>query len=269
MSEKYYTIVIDKVEKTLQIREVIGCNARLEEDLMKEYNIDCLVDTKARFKLIDNGIDKDINLDNVYAYAREYTILESKASEIVDTYEGLELIDFNYNTCKIVKHYKDNKYLAIDKVHTGEHGNYLILSIDDIETLISKQEKFRDRIEKIKQEETERKIKEDKQRKEREEKENLYGFTDNKTALQKGKILSTLMKTMLYNGNMITRKDFIIDLISKGYKPTIKEYAKRRGVKKSYTVMIDSYGSWYDVTKTEYNFANYYINSINMSSRLH
>lgn len=98
-----------------------------------------------------------------------------------------------------------------------------------------------------------------------------YGYTDNKTALQTGKILKALNKNVIYKDKLYSRKELIHKLIgeSKECKTNIfnndtrtkKVNGERIKLKTriEYEFHFDKY--IIDVTKTEYDYINYLLNN--------
>lgn len=79
--KKYYWILIDTLAKTLEIVESANCQAATEEQIAKsKFSIDKMnglqrIQFRNRFRMIFNGISNKIDLNNVYKYARKYTII--------------------------------------------------------------------------------------------------------------------------------------------------------------------------------------------------
>ena len=189
----------------------------------------------------------------------------------MDNYVGVKFLGYDLFECEVIIK-RQNDYLVKDSLRARDDGAFCsIMTTEDIKDLLSKQDKLKEKKVGREQREKEETQKEIQEIRLKQDKENLFGFTDNKTDLQKGKILTTLMKTMLYNGNMITRKDFVISQLKAGYTPEIKEYKKRNkgkeGILKAYYVLYNhNNDSWIDVTKTEYDFAKYILsNNISIS----
>ena len=83
-----------------------------------------------------------------------------------------------------------------------------------------------------------------------------YGYTDTKTALQGGRILKALNKQILYNNSLITRKNLIHSLISNNSKTEIHTDKEGKKTNRFYTAT----GSFFEVTKIEYDYINYLLN---------
>ena len=79
--KKYYWILIDTLAKTLEIVESASCQAATEEQIAKsKFNIDKMnglqrTQFNNRFRMIFNDTSDKIDLNNVYKYARKYTII--------------------------------------------------------------------------------------------------------------------------------------------------------------------------------------------------
>lgn len=81
MKEKYYYILIDTLEKTLEIVESASCQAVTERQIafekfgIKDMNGLQSMQFCNRFRLIFNNTNDKIDLNKVYKYARKYTIV--------------------------------------------------------------------------------------------------------------------------------------------------------------------------------------------------
>lgn len=103
MNEKYYNVVIDRVEKTLEVLEIESCNAVMLDQLTERYGLSNRFEAEKRFALCYNGTDSNINYDNVYKYARKYEVITSHN-------EGVAISDEEMNT-----QLKDIEAPAVDK----------------------------------------------------------------------------------------------------------------------------------------------------------
>jgi len=90
------------------------------------------------------------------------------------------------------------------------------------------------------------------------------GFTDNLKPMQKVRAEKTLDNLIRHNGNIITNKEFILIKLQEGLIPGIEEdcsyYSRKlQGETKPKTDyrLKDQDGSFYHITKTEYNYALY------------
>jgi len=98
---------------------------------------------------------------------------------------------------------------------------------------------------------------------------NTYlGFTDNLKPMQKVRTEKTLDNLIRCNGNVITNKEFIFIKLQEGLIPGIEEdysyYSRKlQGDTKPKTDyrLKDQDGSFYHITKTEYNYANYLLDN--------
>lgn len=123
-------------------------------------------------------------------------------------------------------------------------------------------------IERLK-DEKEKNAEEERKKKEKEDAANIDGFADDKTPLQRGRIIKALNKKYMYTGNnegwefakgLLTRKDFIKKALANN-----KDVFKRIENGKTYYGMFekgkentDGYpSSWYTINKIEYEYASY------------
>ena len=92
--EKYYCVVIDKVEKVLFIKEVKGCMAMVERELQEEYSLPNRMTVNARFGLFFNGTKDYIDYDTFYKkYAKwEVVTKEENNKEEVETMEENKVV---------------------------------------------------------------------------------------------------------------------------------------------------------------------------------
>lgn len=150
----------------------------------------------------------------------------------MENYIGISYMDYDYTICKVMAMRNNGEYLVADNTHTGVNGSYSIMSNEDIENMLSIQEKLQTS---YKRSMERRRLEEEREEKERQlkaEKENLYGFASNKSPMQQGKILKSLMTNIVRDNKLITRKDFVISLVKDGYEPTIKTYTNWKTEKK-------------------------------------
>lgn len=174
---------------------------------------------------------------------------------------------------KILKQY-NNKYYLVEEENliTGETRSDILLTEQDINNYLSEQEIIIPLVNKsleyykkmIEQEQKEK----EKQEAIEKEYNNTFGFTDNLSAMAKGKILKILNTKENYacNGETIglmTRKDFLKSMLDKGYalehKKNIKYYAKNYELKtkdNEYRLNFPD-NSFYVITKTEYDYGIY------------
>ena len=95
-------------------------------------------------------------------------------------------------------------------------------------------------------------------------KDTYLGFTDNLKPMQKVRAEKTLDNSIRYNGNIITNKEFILIKLQEGLIPSIEEdYSYYSSKLQDYTKpktdyrLKDQDGSFYHITKTEYDFTLY------------
>jgi len=93
----------------------------------------------------------------------------------------------------------------------------------------------------------------------------FLGFTDNMKGIKTVKTENTLNNLIRYNGTVLTQKDWIFQLLQNGYTPKVEEdYSYYSQKKQAYTkpknlYMLEKEGSFYEVSKTAYEFAKYLI----------
>jgi hypothetical protein len=99
-------------------------------------------------------------------------------------------------------------------------------------------------------------------------KETCFGFTNNMSALARGRTEKLLNKLTRVDGvEVCLEKEFIYNKLKKGYKPIIKEnciyYSKKIGCytepKDEYRLKNEKEGDSYLINKTLYDYANYLI----------
>ena len=95
-------------------------------------------------------------------------------------------------------------------------------------------------------------------------KDTYLGFTDNMKPMQKSRTEKTLDNSIRHNDNVITNKEFILIKLQEGSTPGIEEdYSYYSRKLQDYTKpktdyrLKDQDGSFYHITKTEYNYALY------------
>lgn len=77
--------------------------------------------------------------------------------------------------------------------------------------------------------------------------QNVDGFCNEMSNLRKGKILSILNRTLLFKGRLLTRKEWISEMLKDGYKPN----------ERSNGYVLSKGNSFFKVCKTEYGYAVY------------
>ena len=99
-------------------------------------------------------------------------------------------------------------------------------------------------------------------------KDTYLGFTDNLKPMQKVRAEKTLDNLIRHNDNIITNKEFILIKLQEGLIPGIEEdysyYSRKlQGETKPKTDyrLKDQDGSFYHITKTEYNYALYLLDN--------
>lgn len=183
-----------------------------------------------------------------------------------NNYVGKILFEDHYSNAVQIDHIgeiKEKEYYFINHNYPEESRSYGLWDEKEMQRMLENQEKFAESREKNRLKEIEcNRVQEEKARIQ-EEKENLYGFVDKKSPMQKQKIVNILMKTYRYDDKIISRKDHCIKLLKEGYYSKIKTYSNEynKRAKNDTTTINGLYapegGSFYEVTKTEYDFFNY------------
>lgn len=186
-----------------------------------------------------------------------------------DQYSGIKFYDNKMDIYEVLGYSEHYKGYLLSK-NGVLNGMYDIEQVAYIDYMLSKQNKIIEHNNNYIEQQRQEQIKEEQQKIEY---ENVYGYLDNKTALQKGKILKTLnKKTNYYSNNEFignwTRKEFLYNMIDKGYelehKTNISYWNKQleEKIKANEYILIASDNSYYEITKTEYDYAIYLINNI-------
>ncbi len=117
--------------------------------------------------------------------------------------------------------------------------------------------------------EQEQKTKAEAEEKERQKAEKiafLCGYGDGKTQIQIERLFDVLSKKYIYDGKLKTRKDFIIDTLAEGGKAEQKDgvisyygskWDRKQSKPKTEYRLYTADGSFYTVTKIEFDFACY------------
>lgn len=223
--------------------------------------------------------------EQMHVYNRYYTINNNKLDNVIFSNEELEEVLKTMQDNKIgliftdgirqykvleVVNIKDIKYYRVKNF--TENKETELFALEQIEKYVTNAEhyniKYNRGIERQREvEEEQKKLKE--QEEERIKDYNFcYGYTDNKTDLQKGKILKTLNQNILYNNNFYTRKNLIHKLINNNsrieiYNNTNRYRKKNMELERKKLKDKIEYRFYYDgntfitVTKTEYEYIRY------------
>lgn len=182
----------------------------------------------------------------------------------------------HYN--KVLKQYNDKFYLIEEKnLITGEVRNDQLMTAEQIDNYLNNQSIIIEKVQKSlnynkKVLEAERQEQEKREQAEQEY-NNTYGYTDNMKPMSKGKILKVLNKKENYYDNgkyigTIARKDFIKNILESGgnieHKTNVRYWNKKSEVtiKENEYRLLCADNSFYEITKTEYDYAMYLINSV-------
>lgn len=181
-----------------------------------------------------------------------------------------------------IRQYRVLEYIERFKMYrlrnyTDNRENEL-MKTEQIENYINNKEYYNERFNKNLQRQKEYEIQKlrelEEERKQLEQYNFCYNYTDNKTTLQKAKILKILNEQVLYNNEFYTRKDLIHKLINKDsytkeYLNT-NRYSKKK-IEGEYKKLVNKleYRFYYnkdsvflEVTKTEYEYINYLIDNL-------
>ncbi|MBS5307741.1 hypothetical protein [Clostridium sp.] len=181
-----------------------------------------------------------------------------------------------------IRQYRVLEYIERFKMYrlrnyTDNRENEL-MKTEQIENYINNIEYYNERFNKNLQRQKEYEIQKlrelEEERKQLEQYNFCYNYTDNKTTLQKAKILKILNEQVLYNNEFYTRKDLIHKLINKDsytkeYFNT-NRYSKKK-IEGEYKKLVNKleYRFYYnkdsvllEVTKTEYEYINYLIDNL-------
>nr|DAX35142.1 MAG TPA: hypothetical protein [Bacteriophage sp.] len=173
---------------------------------------------------------------------------------------------------EVVGEYGGQEVVILDVVSTDdyEHVYYVVATrdrytlrreviIDNLETGVSRELDDFIAVE-LPKRKAELAAKEEKVRREAEEKaqhESFYGFTDGMSAMEKGRIIKVLDKLYRYEGVVMSRAEHVKSSIESGCTVSVKE--KDDGSK---MYCLDTLrGSFYVITKTEYDFARYLLSA--------
>jgi hypothetical protein len=237
--------------------EVILLPVRIEKEINKDktYKINIKEDNGNELTTVIKEVSNIEKVDQIQVIKEENKTMDSK-------YIGFELLGHQGQNIQIVSfNEKFNLYQC--KETKGNIVSNPLLSVSDIEILIKDQSTII---------ESENKMNEiaanaaAKQQQEEEKYNNVFGYCDNMSPLQKSKVLATLNKTIKYDNKIMTRKEFVKNLIDQGYKPVIfdkmtssdRKINLERIVKYKYDVpTLKLENEYYTTTKTEYNYALY------------
>lgn len=184
----------------------------------------------------------------------------------IKDYTGLKFFDSRMNVMEVLEY--SERYKGYLLSTNGEmNGMYQIEQAETIEFQLAKQYKYIESDRKYKAYEQEEQAK-----KNREEFEynNTYGYAESIkiTPMAKGKLLKILntKENYAHDGEpigRIARKDFIKSMLDKGYtldhKKDLKYWAKDGELKTKANEyrLIETEGSFYVITKTEYDYGMY------------
>lgn len=196
----------------------------------------------------------------------------------MDYQQGLIFYRKPATEVEILKKYGD-KYYQVKETYilTGESVDNTLLTPEQIQNYLDNQDEIiKGVIKAIEFNNKQKKLQEDQDKKELEQQqeyENVYGYLDNKTPMQKGKILKILNKETHYysDGKYLgywTRKEFLYNMINNGYiiehKKDLKYWGKgyEEKIKANEYRLVAPDNSFYEITKTEYDYTEYLIKNV-------
>lgn len=249
--EIYYIEEVRTGKRTLttnsMYKKIERSNASKPQSLTSETILsnNSITDNSETFK---GGVEKD-------KYIGKKFFVGDKEEEIIGyddkhkMYVGKPAYDWGGNNLYTKEH--------LDKYYLPENYNF-----EEDKARREKEKQEKERIS------TEKKI-----QKENEEKEynDINGYADDKTPLQRGKILKTLNKRVWYkkinNGQPTTSKKAIEEMVEQGFKPkketfykTFKRNGERFEKEENKLVMMNKQGEFYKVNLTEFYYAKHLVN---------
>lgn len=207
----------------------------------------------------------------VYDKARELYISLMLAYQKA-FWQHIAQYDLQKRFWEVVGEYGGQEVIILDVVSTDDykHIYYVVATrdrytlrreviIDDLETGASRELDDFIAVE-LPKRKAELAAKEEKARREAEKKarhESFYGFTDGMSAMAKGRVIKVLDKLYRYDGVVMSRAEHVKSSIESGCTVSIRE--KSDGSK---MYCLDTLrGSFYVITKTEYDFARYLLSA--------
>ena len=132
------------------------------------------------------------------------------------------------------------------------HGD--ILTEEDMQKEMDLQPSRLATIQRYKEQEEE----ENRQQEAEAEEARCFGYCDTLSPMAAGKARNALYKSVMYNGKAVKKKDFIKMLADNGdYTAQEKFFANYKNGKSPCYCIVHNNGSWYEVSKTEYNLFIY------------
>ena len=237
------------------------------------HRVEVTVDGKCYSTADTDSPYSDVALDVrswVYDKARELYISLMLAYQ-KEFWQHIAQYDLQKRFWEVVGEYGGQEVIILDVVSTDDykHVYYVVATrdrytlrreviIDDLETGASRE--LDDFIVELPKRKAELAAKEEKAHREAEEKarhESFYGFTDGMNAMAKGRVIKVLDKRYRYDGVVMSRAEHVKSSIESGCTVSVKE--KDDGSK---MYCLDTLrGSFYVITKTEYDFARYLLSA--------
>lgn len=173
--------------------------------------------------------------------------------------DGFAFFDYQMKGCTVEGF--DEKYQSyLIRKEDNDTSMLDLWSEEQIDRVMTKQE---DMIRFEKQQQELKRQQQEKEQAEQAKYNDVHGYCDNMSQLQRSKVLATLNKPMNHNGNVVARKEWVREQLACGYTPEYKENVNFAGRKtKNYYTLSCPDGTWFEVTKTEYDYAVYLQNNV-------
>lgn len=242
--EELTNIIINKGYWSEEVKEYLG---RFEYAAMERLNE--RAKANARSITSDSEAQKEVE---------EAETTPEAIEEVKEVQEGTQFITLNGEyqlvTVSASIDTKNGKRYTVSESNEIFTKEYILDQLSRNDILTAKLERQKERNKQI---EAERLAEVEADKKAQQDYNFCYGYIDNVSALQGGRILKALNKKVYYNGSLITRKDLIYSQI--GYNSKTEIHTDKSG-KKTNRFYTNS-GSFFEVTKIEYDYVNYLIDN--------
>ena len=243
--EELTNIIINKGYWSEEVKEYLG---RFEYAAMERLN--------ERAKANVRNIISDSEAQKEVEEVETTSEVVEEVKEVIQ--EGTQFITLNREyqlvTVSASIDTKNGKRYTVSESNEIFTKEYILDQLSRNDVLMAKLERQKERHVQI---EAERLAEAEADKKAQQDYNFCYGYIDNVSALQGGRILKALNKKVYYNGSLITRKDLIYSQI--GYNSKTEIHTDKSG-KKTNRFYTNS-GSFFEVTKIEYDYVNYLIDN--------
>lgn len=248
--EELTNIIINEGYWCEEVKEYLG---RFEYSAMERLN----ERAKANVRSIVSDSEAQKEVEEVETTPE--TIEEVKeVTAVEEVQEGTQFITLNgdYQLVTVLGSIdtKNGKRYTVSESNEIFTKEYILDQLSRNDILTAKLERQKERNKQI---EAERLAEVEADKKAQQDYNFCYGYIDNVSALQGGRILKALNKKMYYNNSLITRKDLIHFHIGNNSKTEIHTDKSGKKTKRFYT----NSGSFFEVTKIEYDYVNYLIDN--------